>query len=109
MKKIEIYWQLPIQGSIVDIEATHYDATQGELLTVGFLSDNGFTIFQRTNSTEKEFKKWVAEEMPVFVEPWFAFNKKCEEGFCGKEIVNELQLEHESAYIALLNEKLLAL
>ncbi len=108
MKKIEIYWRFPIQGAIIDIESTHYDATQGELFTVGFLSKNGFTIFQRLDSTEKNFKNWVTDQMPNFSEPWFAFNKKCEEGFCGKNIAEELQaLERESTYGALLNEKLL--
>jgi hypothetical protein len=98
---------LPLQGAIIDIEATHYDASQGELFTVGFLSKNGFTIFQRADSTEIAFKEWVTEQMPDFAQPWFAFNKKCEEGFCGKNVTNELQLEQESAYIALVKEKLL--
>jgi hypothetical protein len=108
MRKISVYWNLPFQGSIVDIEATHYDASQGELFTVGFLSKNGFTIFQRADSTERAFKKWVTEETPNFAEPWFAFNKKCEEGFCGRSIANDLQLrEKEATYSALLNENLL--
>jgi hypothetical protein len=108
MKQIDVYWKLPIQGSIIDVESTHYDAMQGELFTVGFLSKNGFTIFQRVDSTEEAFKKWVTEQMPNFSEPWFAFNKKCEEGFCGKNVTNELQaLERESTYGALKNERLL--
>lgn len=108
MKQIDVYWRLPIQGSIIDIEATHFDATQGELFTVGFLSKNGFTIFQRVNATEEVFKNWVVEQMPIFSEPWFAFNKECEEGFCGKIVAQELQaVERESAYGALKNEMLL--
>jgi len=107
VKKIEINWRLSIQGSIVDIEATHYDASQGELFTVGFLSKSGFTIFQRADSTENAFKKWIAEQMPNFAEPWFAFNKKCEEGFCGRSVAKDLQLGEESAYGALKDEQLL--
>jgi hypothetical protein len=107
MKKVVIYWKLPLQGSIIDIESTHYDPSKGELFTIGFLSSNGFTIFQRANSNEKIFKNWVEQEMLDFPKPWFAFNKKCEEGFCGKSISHELQLEHESAYSALLSENLL--
>jgi hypothetical protein len=107
MKRIEINWRLPIQGSIIDVEATHFDASKGELFTVGFLSRNGFTIFQRVDSAEKAFKKWVSEEMSSFAEPWFAFNKQCEEGFCGRAITEELQVGEESAYGALKNEKLL--
>ena len=107
MKKVEIYWKLPIKGSIIDIEATHYDASQGELFTVGFLSKNGFTIFQRVDATEKAFKRWVANQYSDFAEPWFAFRKVCEEGFCNKSVSEELQLEQESAYGALLDERLL--
>ena len=98
---------MPIEGSIIDIESTHYDATQGELFTVGFLSKNGFTIFQRADSPESSFKNWVSGQMMLFPKPWFAFNKKCEEGFCGKTITNELQIGNEATYIALRNENLL--
>jgi hypothetical protein len=107
VKKIEIFWRLSIQGSIIDIEATHYDASQGELITVGFLSKNGFTIFQRTNSAEQVFKSWLNEEMHNFAEPWYAFNKQCEEGFCGRSLSKDLQIGQESTYGALKDENLL--
>jgi hypothetical protein len=69
---------LPRQGTVVDIEATHFKASKGELFTVGFLSDKGFTIFQRLYSSETAFKRLITEEVPNFSEPWFAFNKECE-------------------------------
>jgi len=40
-------------GSIIDIESTHYDAVAGELITAGFLSEDGFTIIQRVESNSE--------------------------------------------------------
>jgi hypothetical protein len=108
MKKIKIEWNMPMNGSIMDIESTHYDATKGELITVGFLSENGFTIFQRVESREPDFKAYAMNEMKAFDRPFYAFNKKCEEGFCGSIIDHDLQIGQEATYIALKNEGLLS-
>ena len=96
-----------MKGSIMDIESTHYDATKGELITVGFLSKNGFTILQRVKSSEADFKAYAAKEMEAFGRPLYAFNKDCEEGFCGNTIDCDLQVGQEATYIALKNEGLL--
>jgi len=107
MKKIKIEWNTSMEGSIMDIEATHYDATKGELITAGFLSKNGFTILQRVKSSEADFKAYAVNEMEAFGRPLYAFNKECEEGFCGKTIDCDLQIGEEAAYMALKNEGLL--
>ena len=107
MKKIKIEWEIPLKGSIMDIESTHYDATKGELITAGFLSKNGFTILQRVKSSEADFKAHVINEMEAFGRPLYAFKKECEEGFCGKTIDCDLQVGEEATYIALRNEGLL--
>jgi len=107
VRKIRIEWKIPMTGSIVDFESTHYDVTKGELITAGFLSRDGFTILQRVESNDTEFKTSVAEEMNTLTRPSYAFNKKFEEGFCGKSIDCDLQLEEESAYSALKDEGLL--
>ena len=107
MKKIKIEWEIPLKGSIMDIESTHYDATKGELITAGFLSKNGFTILQRVKSIEANFKAYVISEMEAFERPLYAFNKDCEEGFCGRAIDCDLQVGQEAAYIALKDEGLL--
>jgi hypothetical protein len=107
MKKVKIEWNTPMKGSIMDIESTHYDATKGELITVGFLSKNGFTILQRVKSSEADFKAYAVNEMEAFDRPLYAFNKDCEEGFCGNTIDCDLQVDQEATYIALRNEGLL--
>lgn len=107
MKKIKIEWNTPMNGSIMDIESTHYDATKGELITAGFLSKNGFTILQRVQSSEAEFKAYMVNEMKELDRPFYAFNKSCEEGFCGSTIDRDLQIGQEATYIALRNEGLL--
>jgi hypothetical protein len=107
MKTIKIEWRTPLEGSIVDIESTHYDATKGELITAGFLSKNGFTILQRVKSSEADFKVYVVDTMDAFGRPFYAFQKDCEEGFCGNTIDCDLQVGREAAYIALKNEELL--
>ncbi|MGA3291359.1 MAG: hypothetical protein ABSD42_14095 [Candidatus Bathyarchaeia archaeon] len=91
----------------MDIESTHYDATKGELITAGFLSKNGFTILQRVQSSEAEFKAYMVNEMKELDRPFYAFNKSCEEGFCGSTIDRDLQIGQEATYIALRNEGLL--
>jgi hypothetical protein len=107
MKKIKIEWNTPMKGSIMDVESTHYDATKGELITAGFLSKNGFTILQRVKLSEADFKAYAVNEMEAFGRPLYAFNKDCEEGFCGNTIDCDLQIGEEAAYMALKNEGLL--
>jgi len=96
-------------GSIIDIESTHYDAVAGELITAGFLSEDGFTIIQRVESSDTDFRVSVDKAMTTFKEPMYAFNKKCEEGFCRRRISHDLQLKGEATYIALVDEGLLDL
>jgi hypothetical protein len=107
VRQIRIDRKMSFDGSIMDIESTHYEAARGELITAGFLSANGFTIFQRVKLNDADFKAKVAEEMEAFRRPLYAFNKKCEEGFCGRNIDFDLQHEREAAYSALKNEGLL--
>ena len=107
MKKIQVDWKLELDGTIIDFESTHWDARMGEIITAGFLSQSGFTILQRLESTEDEFKKRVIEEMKTEKKPWYAFNKKCEESFSGLEIDYDLQDDREAAYIALRDSGLL--
>jgi len=107
MKKIQINWKLPLNGTIIDFETTHWDAKKGEIITAGFLTKNGFKIIQRLESSEDEFKKTITDEMKSMTQPWYAFNKRCEEGFCGFDIECDLQEDKESAYIALKNSGLL--
>jgi len=56
-------------GSIIDIESTHYDAVAGELITAGFLSEDGFTIIQRVESSDTDFRVSVDKAMTTFKEP----------------------------------------
>jgi len=108
MKKIKIEWNIPMKGSIIDVESTHYDATKGELITAGFLSKNGFTILQRVKSSEADFKTYVVDEMEAFERPFYAFKKDCEEGFCSNITIDcDLQVGQEATFIALRNEELL--
>lgn len=107
MNKIKIEWKIPIIGSVLDVESTHYDASKGELITAGFLSNDGFTILQRMKSNETDFKVHVGKEMEMIRRPLYAFQKECEEGFCGRCIDHDLQLGKEAAYVALKNEGLL--
>lgn len=107
MKKIKIDYKMPMNGSIMDVESTHYDATKGELITAGFLTNSGFTILQRVEANETDFKALMIKEMEVLGKPLYAFRKECEEGFCGKTIDCDLQVGREATYIALKNEGLL--
>ena len=111
MKKIQINWKLPLNGTIIDFESTHWDAKKGEIITAGFLTENGFEIIQRLNSDADEFKKTITNDMTSMTKPWYAFNKRCEEGFCGFDIECDLQenteSSYESAYGALKNAGLL--
>ena len=111
MKKIQINWKLPLDGTIIDFESTHYDAQKGELITAGFLSKDGFTIFQRVKSNDAYFRDQMINEILILEKPWYAFNKRCEEGFCRFDIECDLQenteTTYESAYGALKNSGLL--
>ena len=69
MKKIQINWKLPLNGTIIDFETTHWDAKKGEIITAGFLTKNGFEIIQRLESGEEEFKKTITDEMMSLTKP----------------------------------------
>jgi hypothetical protein len=45
MRSIQISFDLPLDGTIIDFETTHYDVTKGELITAGFLVKSGVLIF----------------------------------------------------------------
>jgi hypothetical protein len=108
MKTIRIPLNLTnLDGTIIDVETTHFDATKGELLTAGFLAKNGITIIQRMNSTEVDFRKIVNNGIGDFMKPLYAFNKDMEERFLPVKIDNDLQSQQEAAFGALLNEGLL--
>jgi hypothetical protein len=107
MKTIQIDWKLPLEGTIIDFETTHWDSKMGELVTSGFLTKDGFKIIQRYNSDNKAFKKATIKEMESLPKPWYAFNKKFEEDFCGLEMTCDLQNGRESAYRALKDSGLL--
>ena len=107
MKKIQFYSKLGLDGTIIDFESTHWDARIGEIITAGFLSQSEFTILQRLESTKESFKKRVIEEMKTKKKPWYAFNKKIEEGFCGLEVDCDLQENREPSFIALKDSGLL--
>jgi len=108
MKKIEIPITGNLEGTIIDCETTHWDTKKGELITSGFLTNEGIVILQRLDLPENEFKKRVIEEIQTKKRPWYAFNKEFEEKFLQISIDNELQQkERESAFGALLEEGLL--
>jgi len=108
MRSIHINFDLPLDGTIIDFETTHYDVTKGELITAGFLVKSGVLIFQRLELIESEFKEMVIKKMKSMPKPWYAFNKKFEESFIQLSLENELQKrEYESAFGALLEEGLL--
>ena len=107
MKKIQFYSKLGLEGTIIDFETTHWDARKGEIITAGFLSQSMFTILQRLELTEDKFKEGVIEEMKTKKKPWYAYNKKVEEGFCGLEVDYDLQEHHEASFIALRDSGLL--
>jgi hypothetical protein len=90
-----------VQGTIVDFEGTHFDAAKGELVTAGFLTNDGFTIVQRCNLTASEFTATIVDRMQRCEKPWYAYHKQCEEGFSGLAIERELQDGRESTYAAL--------
>lgn len=108
MKKITMEINPSLKGTIIDFETTHWDVTKGELLTAGFLSENGVMILQRFESSEDMFKRRVIDEIQTKERPWFAFNKEFEEAFLPLSIDKELQQnEREAAFGALLGEGLL--
>ena len=79
----------------------------GELITVGFLSQEGFSILQRLEMSEEEFKKRVIEAAQNKKKPWYAFRKEFEEKFLPIAIDVDLQQrERESAFVALQEEGL---
>lgn len=75
MRSIHINFDLPLDGTIIDFETTHYDVTKGELITAGFLVKSGVLIFQRLELIESEFKEMVVKKMKSMAKPWYAFNK----------------------------------
>ena len=108
MERIQITHTIDLDGTIIDFETTHWDVKLGEIITAGFLSKEGFIIYQRLDSTEEEFKKILNQEIKNNARPYYAFNKGFEESFLGISIDKELQqCERESAFGALLNEGLL--
>jgi len=108
LKKIQIKQTIDLDGTIIDFETTHWDVKLGEIITAGFLSEEGFVIYQRLDSTKEEFKKTLNFEIQNKNRPWYAFNKEFEESFLEFWIDKELQQdERESAFGALLNEGLL--
>jgi len=108
MKRIQIDSHISLDGSIVDFETTHWDVEEGELITAGFLSQDGIVILQRLAMPQDEFAERVREEMKNKMKPWYAFNKRFEESFCQLEIERDLQrVEHEAAFMALKTEDLL--
>lgn len=110
MRKIQVdHRPTNLEGTIIDFETTGLDVTTGELITAGFLSEEGIVILQRLELTEDEFKKRVIEEIEPKKRPWYAFNKEFEEKFLPITIDIELQhLERESAFGALVKEGLLS-
>jgi len=108
MRKIQVdYRPANLEGTIIDFETTDWNAKMGEMITAGFLSESGFIILQRLESTKGQFKKIVIEEMKTKKKPWYAFNKKIEESFCGLELNCDLQENHEATYVALRDNGLL--
>lgn len=95
------------EGTIVDVETTHWDITKGELITAGFLSDNRIKILQRVDLPEQEFKEKVIKELENEKQPLYAFHKKIEEDFLQISIEKDLQNNREAAFGALLEEGLL--
>jgi len=108
MKRIKMNIALPLKGTIIDFETTHWDVKKGELLTAGFLSKDEIVILQRFEQAEDAFKRSVIEEVQTKARPWFAFNKEFEEAFVPMSIDKELQQrEREAAFGALVDEGLL--
>jgi len=108
MRKIQVDYELALDGTIIDFETTHWDVKMGELITAGFLSQEGILIFQRLKMPENDFKKRLIREVQTKKRPWYAFNKEFEEKFLPIAIDLELQQgERESAFGALLEEDLL--
>ncbi len=88
MRSIHINFYLPLDGTIIDFETTHYDVTKGELITAGFLVKSGVLIFQRLELIESEFKEMVVKKMKSMAKPWYAVNKKFEESFIQLSLEN---------------------
>jgi len=108
MKRIAVDTTPIFEGTIIDFETTHWDVEKGELISAGFLSNEGIVVLQRLELTENEFKKRVIEEIQTKRRPWYAFNKEFEEKFLPVVIDKELQQnERESAFGALVDEGLL--
>jgi len=107
VKRMLIEWGTSINGAIVDVESTHFDPAEGELITAGFLSKEGFTILQRVESSEADFKAYVAKIIEGFGRPLYAFKKDCEEGFCNVAVDHDLQMRKEASFVALRDEGLL--
>ena len=64
-------------------------------------------LYSRESTQLKRHLRSGFPRNPNFAEPWFAFCKQCEEGFCGKSVSKELQFGQESSYGALKDENLL--
>jgi len=107
MKRIQIDYRLESDGTIIDVETTHWEIEKGELITAGFLSQEGIIILQRLELTENEFRKKVLEEAKTKKRPWYGFNKEFEEKFLPILMDSDLQYGRESAFGALRDEGLL--
>ena len=57
MKKIQINWNLPLDGTIIDFESTHWDEKKERLLRLAFLQKMDLRLHKDQNPAKTSSKK----------------------------------------------------
>jgi len=80
-----------LKGTVLDTETTGLPNENAEVITLGIVTENQLSIFQRTNEDRQPI------EWPRFLKdlqrPFYAFNKQFEERMLRITVDRELQLE----------------
>ena len=77
-------WMIPlsVNGTIVDVETTSINPSDGDIVTCGFFSSNKISIFQRIDPSEEGKRKFFTVLYNwgnFYSRPFYAYNKKFEE------------------------------
>lgn len=93
MIKKEWHVPLSLQGTIIDIETTALDPSDGELITFGVFYNDLIIVFQRTDTSEagrELFEKYLSNWTDFCPKPYYAYNKGFEEKWLNTKIQYDL-------------------
>lgn len=79
------------KGVVVDIETTGLTAND-EIITLGFVSGNTISIFQRKSLNAKPFYSKIKEVLLGISKPLYAYNSRFEEKFFKRELEVEIEV-----------------